>query len=86
VKFLHIYKDKKPRQHYTKNYDCQVEFLGFQNLENSTIFVEKENMSAIGGVLLYNAIPSCEFDEIYKEAKWLETNASECKQGPSMRG
>jgi lipopolysaccharide biosynthesis glycosyltransferase len=86
VKFLHIYKDKKPWQHYTKNYDFQVEFLGFQNLENSLIVIEKENMSAIGGVLLYNAIPSCELDEIYKEAKWLETNANESKRGPSVRG
>ncbi len=34
-------------------------------------------MSAISGVLLYNAIPSCELDELYKEAKWLKTNASE---------
>jgi hypothetical protein len=54
--------------------------LGFQILENSTIFIEKENMFAIGGVLLYNAILCCELDELYKEAECLETNASECKQ------
>ncbi len=79
MKFLHIFKDKKPRQHYTKNYDFQVELLGFQNLENSTVLIEKENMPATIGILLYNSIPSCELDELYKEVEWLETNASECK-------
>jgi len=34
VNFLHICKDTKPKKHYMKNYDFQVELLGFQNLEN----------------------------------------------------
>ncbi len=37
VKCLHVYKEKKLKQHYKKYYDLQVELLGFQNLENSTI-------------------------------------------------
>jgi hypothetical protein len=49
--------------------------LGFQILENSTIFIEKENTSIIGGVLLHNVILSCELDELYKEAERLKTNA-----------
>jgi hypothetical protein len=53
--------------------------LGFQNLENSTVHIENENTPATTGILLYNSIPSCELDELYKEVEWLETNASECK-------
>jgi hypothetical protein len=58
--------------------------LGFQNLENSTILIEKENVFAIVGVLLYHAIPSSELEIFYNEAKWLETNANDYKWGPSM--
>jgi hypothetical protein len=57
VKNLHIFKDKKSRQHYMKNYDFQAKLLNW-----------KEKMFAIIGVLLYNSIPSCELDELYKEA------------------
>jgi hypothetical protein len=44
--------------------------LGFQHLENSTIFIEKENMSTIDAILLYDAIPSCELDNFFNELEW----------------
>jgi len=60
--------------------------LGFQKLENSTILIEKENVFAIVGILLYHAIPSSELEILYNETKWLETNANDYKWGPSMGG
>jgi hypothetical protein len=79
VKRLYVYKEKKPKQHYKKYYDLQVDLLGFQNLENSTIHIEKENMSTIVRVLLYDAIPSSEFEIFYIEIEWLKQNANDCK-------
>jgi hypothetical protein len=43
-------------------------------------------MSAIIVILLYDAIPSCELDELSNELEWLDTNANECKWGPTMKG
>jgi hypothetical protein len=37
VRFLHILKDKKSKQHYTNNYDFQAKLWSFQNLENSIV-------------------------------------------------
>jgi hypothetical protein len=53
---------------------------------NSTILIEKENMSASSAFLLYDAISSCELDELSIELKWLDTNANECKWCPTMKG
>jgi len=50
----------------------QVELLGFQNLQNSTILIEKKIVFTIVGVLLYHAIPSSELKILYNEAKSLE--------------
>ncbi len=66
--------------------DLQVKLLSFQNLENLTVFIEKQNMSTIARVLLHNVISSYELDELYKEAKWLERNANEYKRNPTMGG
>jgi hypothetical protein len=70
---------QREKKHYEKYYDVQVELLGFQNLQNSTILIEKEIVFTIVGVLLYHAIPSSELEILYNEAKSLETNANDCK-------
>jgi hypothetical protein len=67
VKCLHIYKEKKTKHYYKKYYDFQIELLCFQNLENSTIFSEKENMFTIVRVLLYDVIPLSELEILYNE-------------------
>jgi hypothetical protein len=55
-------------------------------LENLIILIEKQNMFTIARVLLRNVMSFYEFDELYKEAKWLERNANEYKQNPTMGG
>ncbi len=66
--------------------DLQVKLWSFQNLENLIILIEKQNMFTIARVLLRNVMSFYEFDELYKEAKWLERNANEYKQNPTMGG
>ncbi len=68
VKCLHIYNKKNAKQHYKKYYDLQVELLGFQNLENSIILIEKGNMFIIAMVLLCDVILSNELETFYNEA------------------
>jgi hypothetical protein len=46
--------------------------------------MEKENMFSIAGVLLYDAIPCIDLEDLCKEATWLDLNVNECKQDPNM--
>ncbi len=41
-------------------------------------------MFVVARVLLYDVIPSNELETFYNEAQWLETNANDCKQIPSI--
>jgi hypothetical protein len=41
--------------------------------------MEKENMFSIAGVLLYDAIPCIDLEDLCKEATWLDLNVNECK-------
>jgi hypothetical protein len=68
------------------NYDFQDELLGFQHLKNSATIIEKIYMFAINAILLYDAIPSCELDELSNELEWLDTNVNEYKWNPTMKG
>jgi hypothetical protein len=54
--------------HYFKHYDIQLHALQFQNLQTSTILVEKIYMFSIIGVLLYDAIPCTDLKDLCKEA------------------
>jgi hypothetical protein len=75
VQYLHIFKDKKPKDHYIKNYDSKDEVLHFQNVEMLTMLVDKEDNYAIIAILMYDVIPH---EDLMKEVKWLESNANEC--------
>jgi len=57
VQYLHIFKDRRPKDHYTKNYDSKDEVLHFQNVEILTMLVDKEYNYAIIIVLMYDVIP-----------------------------
>ncbi len=78
-----MFKEKKPKVHYFKHYDLQLHALQFQNLQTSTILIEKKKMFSVAGVLLYDAIPCNDLKDLCKEAAWLDLNANECKQGPN---
>ncbi len=43
-------------------------------------------MFAVNAILLYDAIPSCELDELSNELEWLDTNVNEYKWSPTMKG
>jgi hypothetical protein len=79
-----VFREKKPKDHYFKHYDLQLHALQFQNLQTSTVLIEKENMFFVVGVLLYDANPCNDLKNLCKEAAWLDLNANECKQGPNM--
>jgi hypothetical protein len=68
---VYMFTKRKNQSNITRN---TMILLGFQNLKYSTILVEKENMFVVVEVLLYDAIPSNEFETFYNEA-----NANECK-------
>ncbi len=76
---LNVFKEKKPKDHYFKHYNLQLHALKFQNLQTSTVLMEKENMFSTIGVLLYDAIPCTDLKDLCKEAAWLDLNANECK-------
>jgi hypothetical protein len=84
LEYLNVFREKKPKDHYFKHYDLQLHALQFQNLQTSTILIEKENMFSVAGVLLYDAIPCNDLNDLCKEATWLDLNANECKRGPNM--
>jgi hypothetical protein len=84
LEYLNVFREKKPKYHYFKHYDLQLHALQFQNLQTLTVLVEKENMFSVVGVLLYDAIPCSDLEDLCKEAAWLDLNANECKQGPNM--
>ncbi len=83
LEYLNVFKEKKPKDHYFKNYDLQLHALQFQNLQTSTVLIEKENMFSVAGVLLYDAIPCNDLKDLCEEAAWLDLNANECKRGPN---
>ncbi len=72
-----MFKENKPKDHYFKHYDLQLHALQFQNLQTSTILMEKEYMFSIARVLLYDVIPCTYLKDLCKES-------DECKQGPNM--
>jgi hypothetical protein len=84
LEYLNVFREKKPKDHYSKHYDLQLHALQFQNLQTSTALIEKENMFSVAGVLLYDAIPCNDLKDLCKEAAWLDLNANECKRGPNM--
>jgi hypothetical protein len=69
VQYLHIFNDKRPTYHYTKNYDSKNEILHFQNVEMLTMLVDKEDNYVIITVLMYDAIPHEDLEELMKEVK-----------------
>ncbi len=79
-----MFREKKPKDHYFKHYDLQLHALQFQNLQTSTVLMEKENMFSVVGLLLYDAIPCIDLEDLYKEAASLDLNTNECKRGPNM--
>lgn len=83
VQYLHIFKDRRPKDHYTKNYDSKDEILHFQNVEMLIVLVDKEYNYVIIKILMYDAIPHEDLEELMKEVEWLESNANECQQGPT---
>ncbi len=83
LEYLNVFREKKPKDHYFKRYDLQLHALQFQNLQTSTVLIEKENMFSVAGVLLYDAIPCNDLKDLCKEAAWLDLNANECKRGPN---
>jgi hypothetical protein len=43
--YLIVFKEKKPKDHYFKHYDFQLQTLQFQNLQTSTVLInEKKNL------------------------------------------
>ncbi len=79
-----MFREKKPKDHYFKHYDLQLHALQFQNLQTSTILMEKENMFSVVGMSLYDAIPCIDLEDLCKEAAWLDLNANECKRSPNV--
>jgi hypothetical protein len=77
VKCLHIFKDKKPRQHYMKKYDFQAKLFSFQILENSTICIEKKCLQLLKFYykMLFHLVNW--MNVIRKQNGW-ERNPSEC--------
>jgi hypothetical protein len=51
-----VFREKKPKDHYFKHYNLQLHALQFQNLQISTVLMEKENMFFITRVLLHDVI------------------------------
>jgi hypothetical protein len=83
VQYIHIFKNKIPKDHYTKNYDSKDEVLHFQNVEMLTVLVEKENNYVIIAILMYDVVPHEDLEKLMKEVIWLESNANECQQKPT---
>jgi hypothetical protein len=83
VQYLHIFKDRRPKGHYAKNYDSKDEVLHFQNVEMLIMLVDKEDNYAIIVVLMYDVMSHEDLKELKKEVEWLESNANECQQRPT---
>jgi hypothetical protein len=79
-----VFREKKSKDHYFKHYDLQLHALQFQNLQTSTILMGKEYMFSVARVLLYDAIPCIDLEDLCKVAAWVDLNANECKRGPNM--
>jgi hypothetical protein len=75
--YLIVSREKKPKDHYVKHYDLQLQ--AFQNLQTSTILIEKKYIFSIVRVLLYDAIPCIDLKNLCKEGTWLDLNANEYK-------
>jgi hypothetical protein len=84
LEYLNVFRDKKPKDHYFKHYDLQLHALQHQNLQTSTVLIEKENMCSVAKVLLYDAIPCINLEDLCKEGAWLDLNVNECMRGPNM--
>jgi hypothetical protein len=82
--YLNVFREKKPKDHYFKHCDRQLHALQFQNLQTSTILMEKENMFFVVGVLLYDGIPCIDLEDLCKEVAWLDLNVNECKRSLNM--
>ncbi len=67
LEYLNVFREKKPKDHYFKHYDLQLHALQFQNLQTSTVLIEKENMFFVAGVLLYDAISCNDLKDLCKE-------------------
>ncbi len=67
LEYLNVFREKKPKDHYFKHYDLQLHALQYQNLQPSIVLIEKKNMCSVAGVLLYDAIPCIDLEDLCKE-------------------
>jgi len=84
LEYLIVLKHKKPKDHYFKHYDLQLQALQFQSLQTSIILIENIYIFSIVRVLLDDVIPCIDLKNLCKEATWLDLNVNECKRIPNM--